>query len=275
MRRLLEAQNGGVYGPISIKSCKEQLLASRTNFGLFHVGQAGCVHDFWGRAFTACTPYRGIGLPERPTFLWAGEQPEEDTVAATPVVQFAWSLWATLAMIMGHSQDHRAFLDNPIQLGAARNSREAQWWARFASGAKALKVEAPKCAEGAIKKYGYTTGSHLIVSHLYSCAFRFLKENRQHVERIRAGDPALLQQMRSTPVPPYFFNIQQAHLLMTTPAHLAYMAHSQTIIFNEMCLPERERADAEVIAGPPRQRRRLEPHGRNTHGENGIGYRMG
>ena len=268
IRRLLEAQNGGVYGPISIKSSKEQVAVPRTNFGLFHVGQAGCIHDFWGRPFTANTPYRGIGLPERPTFLWAGEQPEEDTVASTPGVQFAWSLWATLAMLMGHSQDHRAFLDNPIQLGSGDNSQAAQWWNRFANGAKAFKVEAPRCAEGAMKKYGYTTGSHLIVSHLYSCAFRFLKENRPLVDEIRAGGPAVLQRMHSTPVPPYFFHIQQAHLLTTAPAHLAHMAHSQTIIFNEMCLPERERADADVIAGPPRQRRRLEPHGSNTHGEN-------
>ena len=48
--RLLEAQNGGQYGPVSIKSSSEEVLVSRTNLGIFHVGQPRCIQYVWGGA---------------------------------------------------------------------------------------------------------------------------------------------------------------------------------------------------------------------------------
>ena len=40
---LLELQSGGQFGPISIKSSDEELLAPRTNVGIFHAGQPICI----------------------------------------------------------------------------------------------------------------------------------------------------------------------------------------------------------------------------------------
>ena len=76
---ILEMQNGGGYGPKSFKNQpKRQYHVPVTNFGMLHLGQPACVHDFWGRVCFPASAIRGLGFENRPTFLFAGPSPEDD-----------------------------------------------------------------------------------------------------------------------------------------------------------------------------------------------------
>ena len=46
IRRLLEAQNGGIYGPITFKGQPKPIVVPRTNVSFLHVGQPQNIQNY-------------------------------------------------------------------------------------------------------------------------------------------------------------------------------------------------------------------------------------
>ena len=261
---LLDTQNGWAYGPCSIKGNPVQYHAPVTNFGMFHAGQPKVIHDFWGAVFTQGCPFSGMGYENRPTFLWAQDQPDDNPehpqVTFTGATAFMQVLAVTLSALFGQTQEHRNFHESPIYLDAAA----APLWEKVRLSAERAKSDAPSCAKGAIGKHCFTTTSHIMVCHLWSCAFRFVKERRNQARDILRGDTALLQAARSSSLASC--ERIPAGLVLSAPEHISYMMQSMLVIFNEMRLPLSQRSGGECIAVESAGRRRhrnleIEPSG--------------
>ena len=171
---VLETQNGGQFGPISIKGQKTQYYVESTNLATFLLGQPKCAHFFWGQVFTAESPFRGQGVELRPTFLYAAEPdaPDEEEVAALPGCDFFKALMLALAVNLGHTKDPSKLAT--IQDPAGPQGPASRAWKVFSARVKQAKATTHPAAKGALGKHVFTTGSHVVLNHLLTCAFRYL-----------------------------------------------------------------------------------------------------
>ena len=74
---------------------------------------------------------------------------------------------------------------------------------------------------------------------------------------MQRGCDQCIQRLHGEPLPSYFLQLDSPHMMLAAPRHIFNMAHSLSIIYNEMSMPEGDRAAAEVIAEPRSKGRRL------------------
>ena len=78
-----------------------------------------------------------------------------------------------MAVCFGHKQTRNDFLHDPISVEQGHD--EANAWKVFVQAATEMKQDAPPSVQPTLGKHCYTTASHVVVSHLYLCALRFLQ----------------------------------------------------------------------------------------------------
>ena len=207
-------------------------------------GQPKVVHDYWGQAFMKDCPFGGMGWEFRPTFLWPRDQPEDDPenphVTFSGAARFLLDIFARLCMSYGQTLDLMSFESAPIPV----SDPAAAMWSKFRHQAEKDKDTVPSCAAGAVGKHCFTTTSHIAACHLLQQAFLDIKDGRADLDCLR--DPT----SQSAPVAPVLCwpeSIQplSPELILAAPEHLHLMVTGILSCFNEMKLPQSERA------GPP------------------------
>ena len=254
---LQNAQNGNSYGPMSINA--EQFFVPTTNFAFFHAGQPKVVHDYWGQAFMKDCPFGGMGWEFRPTFLWPRDQPEDDPenphVTFSGAARFLLDIFARLCMSYGQTLDLMSFESAPIPV----SDPAAAMWSKFRHQAGKDKDTVPSCAAGAVGKHCFTTTSHIAACHLLQQAFLDIKDGRADLDCLR--DPT----SQSAPVAPVLCwteSIQplSPELILAAPEHLHLMVTGILSCFNEMKLPQSERAGPPALdENRPRPHRQQKP----------------
>lgn len=256
---LQNTQNGNSYGPLSINA--EQFFVSTTNFAFFHAGQPKVVHDYWGQAFMKDCPFGGMGWEFRPTFLWPRDQPEYDPdmphVTFSGAARFLLDIFARLCTCYGQTLDSIGFDSFPIPVA----DPAAAMWSKFRHQAEKDKDTVPICAAGAVGKHCFTTTSHIAACHLLQQAFLDIKNGRVDLDSLRKPTP---QSSAVAPSLPWPQSIQPVSpdLVLAAPEHLHLMLTGVLTCFNEMKLPQSERAGPPVLdenrLRPDRQQKR--PH---------------
>ena len=135
----------------------------------------------------------------------------------------------------------------------------ATMWAGLHAYAEYFKKTYVPWTRGAIVKNCYTTASHVVAGHLYTCAQRYAQEHREELRALITGDQEVLEKLIQEPVDADWFNVGAA-AMATGPAHLYMMAHHMTVIRNEMRLPPH--LQASPPDEPPSQTR---PAGEEKH----------
>ena len=243
---LLECQNGCDYGPRSVKS-GPQVHIPTTNMGLLHLGQAKCIHDYWGQCFDPKSLIHGLGVEGRPTFLFPGKvrapQPQCD---ATPACEFIKCVLLNLAARLGHKRTDRDFIQRPIEVSPAA----ARAWAEAQTCADSLAEEYGSCrgAKLALEKHGYTTGSHIILNHLFQKSVASMPVDEPSVSALLLGEPGYMRQLWDEDLSRQWCVIEESQLIHA-PRHMYFMFRSLTTIYNEMLLPVEQRAGGEYEGG--------------------------
>ncbi|CAK9113626.1 Carbam_trans_N domain-containing protein [Durusdinium trenchii] len=244
---LLECQNGNDYGPRSIKSCPQQIHVPTTNFGMLLLGQADCVHDFWGHAFSPGSPVRSKGFEGRPMFLFAGPARllhQEQLISAETIYGFMKILLLNIARTVGHNVNTN-FVDQPLQ------PANPMWWRQLKSAGLEAEEEAPACSQLAAAKWGYTCGAHIITNQLFLSSFASLPKNHVDLKRFLDGEEQglVVQPPAPTAVPSSWQQLSD-HAFLAAPRALSTFMSSLSIIYAEMQLPVEQRAGTKVVAAP-------------------------
>ena len=147
---------------------------------------------------------------------------------------------------MGHARADLRFISNPLQLAfpAASNM-----WQQFHQAADTIAEDmGPSRGAGiALEKHGYTTGSHIILNHLFKCSMGALPASDEHVHGLLMGSGADVERAQREPLSNIWYEIQPSTML-SAPRHIFQMARSLVTIFNEMALPLEQRAGSEAIS---------------------------
>ena len=98
-------------------------------------------------------------------------------------------------------------------------------WDLFRRSACQSKQDAPDFCHGAAGKHCFTTTSHVLASHLLSCAFRRPAEERSNVHLLMGADQHYLESLYSRN-PPDQWAFVSADSILAAPEHLAHMAFS-------------------------------------------------
>ena len=244
---LLECQNGNDYGPRSIKSCPQQIHVPTTNFGMLLLGQADCVHDFWGHAFSPGSPVRSKGFEGRPMFLFAGPARllhQEQLISAETIYGFMKILLLNIARTVGRNVNTN-FVDQPLQ------PANPMWWRQLKSAGLEAEEEAPACSQLAAAKWGYTCGAHIITNQLFLSSFASLPKNHVDLKRFLDGEEQglVVQPPAPTAVPSSWQQLSD-HAFLAAPRALSTFMSSLSIIYAEMQLPVEQRAGTKVVAAP-------------------------
>ncbi|CAE7256166.1 unnamed protein product [Symbiodinium microadriaticum] len=211
---LQNTQNGLGYGPVSINS--EQFFVPTTNFAMFHAGH-----------FPRCC-------------------------------EVLLDLIATLCGVLGHTLDSRELQKQPIELTPHAN----QLWQRIRQSAEQEKTNVPEYASAAVGKHCFTTTSHVLSCHLLQQAFSHAKAHYEHIELLRNGSAEYLHQLETTPLASLSSDAAEApvrdgdtaswlrlpsHLLLCAPEHIYFMLSNVMTCYNEMNLPDAERAGPHAL----------------------------
>ena len=116
------------------------------------------------------------------------------------------------------------------------------------------------------RKFGYTTGSHVLLNHIYTSAFQQVKLD----PRAQAPDRQSAQQPASgtAALDSFWRGVHEESFLSAAP-HLGMMLNSIMVIRNEMALPAALRMDA-PIDGVQVDSPLYKGWGRNKGGQKGL-----
>ena len=119
------------------------------------------------------------------------------------------------------------------------------------------KANVPAYASAAVGKHCVTTTPHLLGCHLLELAFARARRHQQQLHLLRSGDAAYLDQLEAAGLSNVFSFQLPGHLVLAAPEHVHFMLANIMTCFNEMKLPDSERAGPRVLDDtPPRQPRR-------------------
>lgn len=239
---LLECQNGNDFGPRSTKN-GPQVHVPTTNFGMFHLGQAACIHDYWGQTFNPKSIIRNLGMEGRPTFLFPGKTlTSKKSISADLGATFCHAVLLNMALHVGHYADHHDLVRHPIVPVGSIGGEAAGLWETFSTATDEMAEELgrSKGAQIALEKHGYTSGSHVILNHLFVCSLQTLPRTAHGLEMLLNGGAPLFSQ-GPPPLQRKWFELP-TDALLTAPRHIHMMASNLVTIFNEMELPVHRRA---------------------------------
>eukprot|EP00434_Breviolum_minutum_P028258 symbB.v1.2.024998.t1/scaffold2404.1/size80018/2 len=243
---LLECQNGNDYGPRSIKSSPVQIHVPTTNFGMLLLGQAECIHDFWGQVYTPGSPVRSKGFEGRPLFLFAGPARlchRDQHISAEIIYAFLKAILLCIAETVGQNAD-APFIHQPIK------PENPTCWRDLQRAARQAEEDGPDCSQVAAAKWGYSCGTHIIAHHLFLSSFNSLPRSTEAMETLLSGGAGALA-LRPAPrdIPSHWFALSQDAFL-SAPRFLSATMRSLSVIFAEMGLSLEERAGTKASTGP-------------------------
>ena len=245
---LLECQNGNDYGPRSIKGNPVQIHAPTTNFGMLLLGQADCVHDFWGQVFVTGSPLRSKGFEGRPLFLFAGPArlcQKEQLISGETIYAFLKAVLLKIATTVGH-QIKADFIRKPLK------PDDPNWWRILKQAAAQAEEDAPACTQLAAAKWGYTCGSRIICNQLLSISFASLPRSEVAIRTLLQGGQdhgVEVEPAGETPVPQEWQRLE-AEAFIAAPRFLSMCVGNLRTIFGEMNLAPVDRAGTKAAAMP-------------------------
>ena len=174
--------------------------------------------------------------------MWAEEQDEsKDTCQISPVVLFTRAICASIACTIGHVQMSKEFKTRPVRPETSGPCSAAIMWQNLRDDVKLHKKDCPAWVRGVLRKHCFTTASHTCLSHVFLSALRFLKEHREEVVPLLRGEEHTVAKLSTAPLDAYWLQMSSS-CMINAPAQLSHMVQSMVVIYNEMSLPDDQRA---------------------------------